>query len=204
MNSPSLARLARLRPLILGSRSPRRVRLLNELGIPFRQVVPAVDETVHPGEDPYDSALRLAKDKALAVARSLADAEVAIGCDTVVVLDRCILGKPTDAADAVRILEQLVGKKHVVCTAVALADRGGLLASGYDLTEVYFNPATRLQLERYIASGEPMDKAGAYGIQGMGGFLVDRIEGALDNVVGLPRELLESLAYQALTKLEAS
>jgi len=179
------------------------VMLLNELGIPFRQMVPEVDEAVRPGEDPYESALRLARSKALAVAASLADAEIAIGCDTVVVLERRILGKPSDADDAVRILEQLVGKKHVVCTAVALADARGLLASDYDLTEVYFNPATRQQLERYTASGEPMDKAGAYGIQGMGGFLVDRIEGALDNVVGLPRQLLESLAYQALTKLEA-
>jgi septum formation protein len=90
---------------------------------------------------------------------------------------------------------------HVVCTALALADQGKILAADHELTEVYFNPVTAQQIYDYIATGEPMDKAGAYGIQGMGAFLVDRIDGHLDNVIGLPRTLLNSLAEEVTAKL---
>lgn len=184
--------------LVLGSGSPRRVRLLGETGVAFEQIIPDVREDHKPGEDPYDFAQRVAGEKALWVAEH-ADAEaIVLGCDTIVVLGNQLLGKPTDKADALRILTSLSGRQHVVCTGVALTYRGSIAASGYELTKVFFNSVSAQQLEAYIDSGEPMDKAGAYGIQGMGAFLVDRIEGRLDNVIGLPRLLLDNLAERLL------
>ena len=198
MTPDPLVTLAARRPLVLGSRSPRRVQLLSEMGIKFRQAISQVDENPRPGEDPFACAVRLAEEKALDVARQLSSEEIVIGGDTVVVLDGAILGKPENRDHAIEILQLLSGKRHTVCTALALANRKRALCSGAERTEVYFNAVTFSQIEIYVASGEPMDKAGAYGIQGMGGFLVDRIEGNLDNVVGLPRTLLICLARDAL------
>lgn len=199
--SDALLTLARRRPIVLGSRSPRRVQLLAELGIEFRQAISQVDESQRPGEDPFAFAVRMAEDKARDVARTCRPDEIVIGGDTVVVLDGTILGKPVDRAEAIRTLMQLSGNRHTVCTALAMAARGGLLCSGEERTEVFFNPGVLEEFESYVDSGEPMDKAGAYGIQGMGGFLVDRIEGSLDNVIGLPRTLLRSLAREALRQI---
>ncbi|UCG63287.1 MAG: septum formation protein Maf [Candidatus Zixiibacteriota bacterium] len=190
--------MAREYEIILGSSSPRRLKLLTETGVPFKQIIPDLEEDQLPNEPPYDYAERLARDKALLISGRLSDRQLVIGCDTVVVLAGTVLGKPMDEHDAYRILSSLAGKRHTVCTALAAADSSGILASGYELTEVFFNAVSERQLKEYIASGEPMDKAGAYGIQGMGAFLVDSIEGNLDTVIGFPRELLESLAQRIM------
>jgi septum formation protein len=197
MTIDALTALARKRRLVLGSRSPRRVQLLAELGIEFRQEISELDEAQRSGEDPFRYAVRLAEDKALDVSRRCEADEIVIGGDTVVVLEGVILGKPSDRGEAVATLLKLSGKRHTVCTALALVNGTGILCSGAESTEVYFNRVTEEQIARYVDTGEPMDKAGAYGIQGMGAFLVDRIEGNLDNVVGLPRALLNSLSREA-------
>ncbi|MCP4684967.1 MAG: septum formation protein Maf [bacterium] len=194
MKYSDLHQLAGQRDLVLGSSSPRRARLLTELGLEFRKVVPRITEAVLPDEKPCACALRLAEEKAIAVSLQLEDREIVLGGDTIVVLDEAILGKPRDQEDAFRTLSLLAGQKHYVCTALALADHEGLICSGTEQTEVVFNKVGPEQIREYIASGEPMDKAGAYGIQGMGAFLVDSIEGNLDNVIGLPRTLLNRLA----------
>jgi septum formation protein len=201
MTTPHLSDLAARFELILGSGSPRRVRLLAETGVPYRQVIPQVDETAQPGEPPLDYAVRLARSKAEAVSQRLGRNSVVLGCDTIVILDDAILEKPVDEPDAFRILSLLSGQRHRVCTSAALAHSGATLVSGCDVTDVYFNEVTPEQILEYIATGEPMDKAGAYGIQGQGGFLVDRIEGSLDTVIGLPRKLLDELAANALAAL---
>ncbi|MFQ6007615.1 MAG: Maf family protein [Candidatus Zixiibacteriota bacterium] len=182
--------------LVLGSGSPRRVALLAETGIRFKQIVPDLKESPQKDESPFLFAKRLAKDKALRVSTQLNADHIVIGCDTVVVLHNRILKKPSSEDDAYAILSALAGQNHVVCTALALAQQKKLLASGSELTEVSFNPVTAQQIRDYIATGEPMDKAGAYGIQGMGSFLVDSIKGNLDNVIGLPRMLLNKLAKE--------
>ncbi len=189
-----LTQLAEKYEIILGSGSPRRVALLKETGISFEQTIPDLEEQQLPGEKPYEYAERLAQDKALLICRNLKDNQIVISCDTIVVLEGEVLGKPTDEDDAFKILSMLAGKQHVVCTALALADRSGIMLSGYETTDVLFNHISPEQIKNYIATGEPMDKAGAYGIQGMGAFLVDSIDGNLDTVVGFPRRLLERLA----------
>ena len=201
MTLEALKQLSRRRPLVLGSGSPRRVRLLREAGIEFRQVISEVIEQRRPDEDPFAFGLRLATEKAIEVAGSCRDNEVVLGGDTVVVLGEMLLDKPIDTDDAVRILKTLSGHRHTVATSLALADATGLLSSGIEKTDVFFNPVTPDQIAEYIASGEPMDKAGAYGIQGMGAFLVDRIDGNIDNVVGLPLTLLNRLAGDVLSRL---
>jgi MAF protein len=126
-------------PLVLGSRSPRRIQLLEELGVSFRRAVSQVDETQRPGEDPYACAVRLAREKAADVAAQSEDGELVIGGDTIVVLDGMILGKPIDRTHAIRTLKTLAGKRHTVCTALALADRTQILCSGEERTEVFFH-----------------------------------------------------------------
>jgi septum formation protein len=197
----SLLQLVSRRPLVLGSGSPRRVRLLTDAGVTFRQVISHIDETRRTGEDPFDYAVRLARQKASDVARSCERDEIVLGGDTVVVLNGEILDKPTNRPEAVATLQRLSGRRHTVATALALVGRSGDPISGIEKTEVFFNRVSLGRIEEYVDSGEPMDKAGAYGIQGMGAFLVDRIEGNLDNVVGLPFTLLNSLARDALLRL---
>ncbi len=194
MKYKDLLQLAKQYRLVLGSGSPRRARLLEELGIKFRKMVPEIDESVRDGEHPISYALRLAEEKAESITRGLKDDEIVMSVDTIVVLDDVILGKPSTEDEAFETLSRLAGHTHYVCTALALADRDGLACSGTEQTEVNFNEVTPEQIREYIATGEPMDKAGAYGIQGMGAFLVDSIEGNLDNVIGLPRTLLNRLA----------
>lgn len=172
--------------------------MLSAIGINFVQRIPDIEENPCPGEPPYEYAVRLAEEKALEIAVGCEANDIVLGCDTIVVLGDQVLQKPTDRDDAHRLLSELSGKHHVVCSALALAGQTGLLTSGYELTTVYFHDVTPRQISDYILSGEPMDKAGAYGIQGMGSFLVDRIEGNLDTVVGLPRSLLDRLAGDVL------
>ncbi len=202
MTPRNLRRLAAKVEFILGSGSPRRWELLKETGISFRRLVPYVEETIDPDESPFHSAQRLAEQKALTVSGRVGTGAVVLGCDTIVILGKQILQKPKNEPEAFEILMCLSGRQHVVCTALALASGKEVLASGSELTRVFFNQVSSQQINDYIATGEPMDKAGAYGIQGMGAFLVDRIEGNLDNVIGLPRTLLGQLAGKTLRKLE--
>ncbi len=198
MTYSNLRELASRYTLVLGSGSPRRVELLSELGIAFTQKIPDIHESIEDHEEPYHYALRLAQDKALEIGRVLQPDHIILGCDTIVVLGDHLLEKPNDRKHAFEILRLLSGKQHVVCSAAAFVRQSNILASGYELTKVFFNFVSDEQIESYIDTGEPMDKAGAYGIQGMGSFLVDRIEGNLDTVVGLPRTLIERLAGEAL------
>lgn len=202
MTYDHLHTLAKHAPIILASGSPRRFELLSEIGVPFEKIVPDLEEARGDGEGPFDYALRLAEDKARAVASRTNNGAICIGSDTVVALGDDNLEKPVDEEDAFRILSTLAGRTHVVCTALALARGNEVIVSAYDTTEVKFNLVTEKQIRDYIKTGEPADKAGAYGIQGMGAFLVDSIDGNLDTVIGLPRNLLNSLARDALKKLQ--
>lgn len=170
--------------VVLASASPRRRELLNLIGIPH-DVRPAnVDETMRPREAPRRHAERLAREKASAIAVRDPDL-ITIGADTVVVINRKVLGKPADAADAARMLGMLSGREHTVITAVAVA-RGKKLRSAIEEVCVKFRPLRDDEIEAYIATGEPMDKAGAYGIQGFGATIVEGIEGDYFSVMGLP------------------
>lgn len=179
-------------PIILASASPRRRHLLDMLGLEFRVVPSSVDELLRDGEDPGSHVERLAREKALAVAASHPDALV-IGGDTVVVVDHTPLGKPADAADAVAMLLRLQGAMHRVETGVAVVAPGGRVESSVVPVHVWFRRFDRHTAQQYVATGEPMDKAGAYGIQGLGATLVDRIDGDYFAVVGLPLARLISL-----------
>lgn len=170
--------------VVLASASPRRRQLLNLVGI-AHDVRPAnIDESVFAGESPITHAERLARAKALAISNGDRDSLV-IGADTIVVVDDEILGKPAHTADALRMLRKLSGRTHTVVTAVAVA-RGGRMASGVEQVEVTFRRLTDREIERYIATAEPMDKAGAYGIQGYGATIVSHIAGDYFAVMGLP------------------
>jgi septum formation protein len=196
-----LNKLLKKQHLVLASGSPRRVRLLQEAGIKFRQIISEIDEPNHLHSDPYKTAMILAGMKIAEVKDKLKPREVGLGCDTIVVINDKILGKPTSPAHALEMLMELSGYRHTVCSAIALRSQDGPMVEGYETTEVYFNEIKRSRLEEYVRTEEPLDKAGAYGIQGLGGFLVDRIEGNLDNVIGLPLILLNDLAAQLNAKL---
>ena len=170
--------------VVLASASPRRRELLNLIGI-AHEVRPAnIDETMRPREAPRRYAERLAREKASAVATRDPDL-ITIGADTVVVINRKVLGKPADANDAARMLRMLSGREHTVITAVAVS-RGRKLRSAIEEVRVKFRRLRDDEIEAYIAMGEPMDKAGAYGIQGYGATIVERIEGDYFAVMGLP------------------
>jgi len=179
-----------IRPrVILASASPRRRELLNLVGIEH-EVRPAnIDETYLPGEAPREHAERLAREKAAAI--DVADA-VMIGSDTIVVVDGQVLGKPRDRAHAAEMLRQLSGRSHIVMTGVAAKWRGRL-ASGLEEVGVTFRELSDEEIQRYIDTGEPMDKAGAYGIQGFGATIVDRVDGDYFAVMGLPLNRLARL-----------
>lgn len=170
--------------VILASQSPRRRELLTLIGI-AHDVCPAnIDETVWPDEAPVPHCERLAREKAAVLARANPEALV-IGSDTIVVVDGDILGKPADPEDALRMLSRLDGREHTVHTAVAVA-HADTVRSGVETVQVRFRSLTTAQWRAYIATGEPMDKAGAYGIQGYGATIVERIDGDYFAVMGLP------------------
>ena len=177
--------------LVLASGSPRRRQLLEMLGIPVEVRPSHVPEIPAPGEPPRAYAERLAREKAAAV-----PGPVVLGADTTVVVEGKMLEKPADAADALRMLRRLQGRTHEVITAVALKTAGGTLVAT-DVTAVTFRPADDDFLRAYVATGEPMDKAGAYGIQGYGAALVERIEGDFFGVMGLPVRLVLDLLARA-------
>lgn len=172
--------------LILASASPRRAELLNSAGFAFSIVPANVDETPRQGESAEAYTLRVARDKAQHIARThLRDGAVVLGADTEVVIHGRILGKPADADDATRMLRLLAGTVHDVLTAVVLVGNRRA-AEGVEITRVWFLPMSDEEIEWYVASGEPMGKAGAYAIQGLGARFIDRIDGSWSNVVGLP------------------
>ena len=173
--------------LVLASQSPRRSEILRQAGIPFTVRAAAVDETPLAGEKPQDYVVRLAERKAAAVPAG--PDETVLGADTTVVIDGEMLGKPADAADARRMLERLSGRQHEVITGICLK-RGLEVVRDFAATKVWFALMSAREIEEYAASGEPMDKAGAYAIQGLASKFIERIDGCYFNVVGLPIALV--------------
>lgn len=177
--------------IILASVSPRRKELLAKAGISFT-VIPAAGEEKRTSENPGEAVQQLARDKAEWVAQSLAECEegtLVIGSDTIVVFENRILGKPKDRRDAAETLEKLQGNTHQVYTGVTVLERKAgkwVEHTFFESTDVTFYPVSREEIQDYIATGEPMDKAGSYGIQGLFGIYVKGICGDYNNVVGLP------------------
>lgn len=170
--------------VILASSSPRRLQLLQQIGIEV-EVRPAAFDELSTGKMADEVVLANAVGKCQAVCAACSDKVPVIAADTVVVLDGKILGKPKDAADAVRMLTELSGRTHKVLTGVAVSFDGTQLAEVCE-TEVIFRTLTAAEIADYVATGEPLDKAGAYGIQGRGAVFVEKINGCYNNVVGLP------------------
>ncbi|MGH9862870.1 MAG: Maf family protein [Candidatus Acidiferrales bacterium] len=185
-----------MKHLILASRSLRRQEVLRNAGFEFEVIPSQVEENPLSGETPAALVERLARLKAQDVAAKLGprDDALVLGADTVVVNDGALLGKPQSSQEAAAMLERLSGNAHEVVTGVALAEPGrSSLAVAHEITRVFFRPLTRQEISDYIASGEPLDKAGAYAIQGRAGRFVTRVEGCYFNVVGLPVALVDRL-----------
>ncbi|MGF1665968.1 MAG: Maf family protein [Acidimicrobiia bacterium] len=182
--------------LVLASGSPRRREMLTALGLDFEVVSPDVDESRHPDEAPSAYAERLARAKAAAVAGPGA---VVVAADTIVVHRGIVMGKPVHPAEARSMLERLSGERHTVISGVAVArwDGGPVIVSDTERTAVSFVELTLEEIAAYVDTGEPMDKAGAYGLQGAAGAFVDRVEGSPSNVVGLPLSLATRLLRAA-------
>jgi len=211
-NIPNLRRLSDEIDIILGSGSPRRKDLLQQAGIPFRIVTVDVAEIVLDNEPSAEAAKRLASLKADAVAE-LSDNKdekkplLIIAADTIVWSEGACLGKPQDADEALRMLQSLRGRTHQVFTGVAMTLRHSqnpsVSISDVAVTKVTFKNVSDEELRRYIATGDPLDKAGAYGAQELGGFLVDHIDGELDTVIGFPLALVDELAGAILEEIKA-
>ena len=187
--------------LILASNSPRRRELLRNAGFEFDVRPSGIEETRLPDESPEDFTRRLARDKALDVARQSEAESLVLGADTVVAVDGEILEKPVDAVDAARMLRTLSGRTHRVITALCLIRAPErVLAWRHETTSVTFRKLTNEEIENYVASGEPFDKAGGYAIQGFASRFVPRVEGCYFNVVGLPiplvYEIVKSIAIK--------
>ena len=194
--------------LILASASPRRAEILHNAGLRFRALPTSVDESLWRRESPAKHVVRLAREKALAAATHVTAPAIILGADTVVVVGRKILGKPASRRDARRMLRLLSGRTHVVLTGLAFLaippqgrrnsdSRRWRMRSAVESTQVTFAPLSSQEIAAYVASGEPMDKAGAYAVQGRGGRFITRIEGCYFNVVGLPLARL----YRMLKKV---
>ena len=181
--------------LILASQSPRRRELLGLLNMPFTVRVADIDETMDPNKSAQSEVARVSAAKAQAVPRRAGD--IVIAADTIVVLDGAILGKPTDQAHAKAMLTMLSGRTHQVMTGVTVLKDGQMLTHT-EITDVTFRALTERQIDRYVATGEPMDKAGAYGIQGGAAVFTEGLKGDYYNVMGLPvcrlLQMLQSLA----------
>ena len=189
-------------PLVLASGSPRRRELLSEAGVVWEAMPADIDESVLPGESPRDMALRLAEQKARVVAGRISRGtrRHVLGADTTVVLDGEIIGKPADPEDALSLLRRLTGRTHTVVTAVAIVDTDHPAPFTFALeSRVSMREASERELRDYVATGEPLDKAGAYAIQGQGAWLVTHFEGSRTNIIGLPveetLEMLERAGY---------
>jgi len=192
--------------LVLGSASPRRRELLAQIGIRFRVVVADVDESVLAGETPAEYVVRLARAKALEVMRHEGDALPVMGADTAVILDGAILGKPRDREEARAMLSRLSGNTHEVYSAVALAVSENQVVDRLNITRVSFAELEPEWIESYCDTGDSMDKAGAYGVQGRAAERINRIEGSFSGVMGLPlyetSQLLESIKCYSSDTLE--
>ena len=173
-------------PLILASSSPRRRELLNQVGMAYQVIVADIDESIQPGEGAGEYVCRMAREKALEVHRRDGVTVAVLGADTAVVVNGRILGKPVDREDAIRMLEHLSGRTHEVWSAVALISPGGGLRERLNITRVTFSVLDRAWIESYCDSGEPMDKAGAYGVQGIAAQKISHMEGSYSGVMGLP------------------
>lgn len=204
----NLRNLAGRFQLTLGSASPRRRDFLLKAGIPFDIKTAEISEKIHVGESPEKAVRRLALEKAQSVSQFVTDdvSRVIIGADTIVWHNNCALGKPLDEADAYRLLGLLSGQTHTVHSAVALVMAEGQKiiseTADSDKTEVTFHTLSERQITDYIATGDPLDKAGAYGAQELGSFLVDHINGSLDTVIGFPLALVDRLAERLLDQLD--
>ncbi|MDJ0767013.1 MAG: Maf family protein [Myxococcota bacterium] len=181
--------------IVLASSSPRRHQLLDMLNIEHVIDPAEIDERPQDNESPESLALRLARNKAATVA-SRHPGRLVLGADTLVVLRTEILGKPTSQENAIEMLEKMAGQKHEVVTAVALAT-DDKVSDRIDVTSVWFRPLDEDTIKAYVATGEPLDKAGSYGVQGYGAMLVDRIEGDFFSVMGLPVRLVGELLEEA-------
>ncbi|MBP3486503.1 MAG: septum formation protein Maf [Oscillospiraceae bacterium] len=172
--------------IVLASGSPRRRELLQRIGITdFDVRVPQTEENFPEGLSPSEVVEYISREKAASAAKLCTAEEIVITADTMVFLDQARLGKPRDEADALRMLTALQGRHHTVCTGVTVR-RGDDILTQSETTHVYFRPASEAELRAYIATGEPMDKAGAYGVQGKGALLVEKLDGDFFNVMGLP------------------
>lgn len=171
--------------IVLASQSPRRKELLGRMGLKFVTQASKIDESAFDGLEARELVATLSREKAQWIARQLDGETLVIGADTVVVRDGAALGKPKDAEDAVAMLLSLSGRDHQVCTGVTVC-RGDQVLTQVEETQVTFRDLTEAEVRQYVSTGEPMDKAGAYGIQGLGGLLVEGIRGDYSNVVGLP------------------
>ncbi len=187
------------KPIILASRSPRRIEAIGKLTANFKVVAANVEETLDSKLSPQENALAIARRKALDVAQAHPGHPV-LGADTLVVLQDKIIGKPQDTGDAHRILKQLSGKKHQVITGVVLI-YGEACYEEAAVSSVHIRPQNDKAITDYIASGEPMDKAGAYAIQGKGAVLVESYEGSYSNIVGFPVDTVKKLLRQAGVEL---
>jgi septum formation protein len=180
--------------LVLASASPRRARILRDLGVSFRVLVSHEDESLQPGEDGAAAVERLARAKALAVARE--ETLPVLAADTEVLCDGHILGKPADEGEALAMLRRLEGRAHEVVTGVCVVARG-VARSGVERSVVRFAPMSEPELAWYAATGEPLDKAGGYHVDGKGALFIETVEGSPSNVAGLPVRLLLRLVREA-------
>lgn len=180
--------------LVLASASPRRAAILRGLGVSFRVTVSGVGEELRANEGAAEAAERLAREKAVAVAAR--ERMTVLAADTIVAVDGAILGKPESRADAARMLRLLGGRTHEVVTGVCVV-AAGVLRSGVESTRVTFAPLTDAQIDWYVGTGEPLDKAGAYHVDGLGASLIEGVAGSPSNVAGLPVRLVLRLARES-------
>ncbi|WP_273324843.1 Maf family protein [Vallitalea guaymasensis] len=187
-----------MKNIILASKSPRRKELLERLNLDFDIKVSQVDEDSFEQDIPWKFVEKLAYEKANSVSKLADNDSLVIGCDTVVVYEDKILGKPRDTGQAREYLEKLSGKKHLVYSGIAILDKNSdENYISHEVTEVYMKELNEEEITCYISTGEPLDKAGAYGIQGVGSILIEKINGDYYNVMGLPLNKL----YKGLSKL---
>ena len=189
--------------LILASQSPRRKELLGLFGLPFTVLVADIDEAMDEAKAPADEVARVSRLKAQAVPRG--DDDVVIAADTIVVLENTVLGKPKDEADAAGMLQLLSGRDHQVMTGVTVL-RGGKALTHTEITHIHFRPLSDAEIARYVASKEPMDKAGAYGIQGGAALFAEKMQGDYYNVMGLPVcrlwQMLQTVAPELMEDIQ--
>lgn len=186
--------------IILASKSPRRKEILERIGF-FLEIMPSkADEIFYDNEPPETAVVRIAREKALAVQRNIKNCAdcLIIGADTVVYLGGKIIGQPQNREEAKKMLRLLQGNVHTVYTGVCLIKNGKEYAEGFSKSEVEFHPMNEKEIEWYLSSNEPMDKAGAYGVQGKGAFFIKKINGSFHNVMGFPVDIF----YKLLKELE--